>query len=336
MSLPTALGGHCMFVVGGESLIDLKAEVAMPDGTLIGRDGEGQIVMTAHPGGSPYNCAIALAKLGNDTGFLCPISADAFGDYLLQPLAEAGVKSLLTERVKEYTTLAVVNFDANHNARYGFYRSADGAIDAATAIAALPAKLDLYQIGGFCPIKPDEAAIWLEIVKAAIGRGATISIDPNVRPSLVDDFTGYKARLSTFLDLAHVVKVSEEDLEALDPSKSIEQHAADLLARPNCQLVVVTLGDKGSRAFTASGNAKAAIYSPPVFGDTVGAGDSLMAGILSWLAERGLLKPGKLDGLGDGALSDMLRFGAVVAGINCGRKGCKPPTRAEVDAVLGV
>ena len=36
-----------MFVVGGESLIDLKAEVALPDGRLIGRDGENQIVMTA-------------------------------------------------------------------------------------------------------------------------------------------------------------------------------------------------------------------------------------------------------------------------------------------------
>lgn len=324
-----------MFVVGGESLIDLKAEVVLSDGTLIGRDGEDQIVMTAHPGGSPYNCAIALAKLGNDTGFLCPISADAFGDYLLGPLDEAGVTTLLTERVKEYTTLAVVNFDANHNARYGFYRSADGAIEARTAIAALPEQLDLYQIGGFCPIKPDEAAVWLEIVKAAIAKGATISIDPNVRPSLVADFTGFKARLSNFLDLAHVVKVSQEDLEALDNSRSIEQHAADLLDRANCELVVVTLGDRGSRAFTKFGKATAAIYSPPVFGDTVGAGDSLMAGILSWLNERDLLKPGKLNGLGDGALSDMLAFGAVVAGINCGRKGCKPPTRAEVDAVLG-
>ena len=120
-----------MFVVGGESLIDLKAEVALPDGTLIGRDGEDQIVMTAHPGGSPYNCAIALAKLGNDTGFLCPISADAFGDYLLGPLNAAGVTALLPERVTEYTTLAVINFDSNHNARYGFYRQADGAINAA-------------------------------------------------------------------------------------------------------------------------------------------------------------------------------------------------------------
>lgn len=323
-----------MFVVGGESLIDLKAEVTLGDGAQIGRDDAGQIVMTAHPGGSPYNCAIALSKLGNSTGFLCPISADAFGDYLLGPLDEAGVQTLLSERVPQYTTLAVVNFDSNHNARYGFYRSADGAIQAMSAIAALPEQLELYQIGGFCPIKPDEAAIWLEIVNAAIAKGATISIDPNVRPSLVDDFAGYKSRLSTFLDLANIVKVSEEDLEALDGTLSIDEHAKALLARPHCELVVVTLGDKGSRAFTQAGTADAAIYAPPVFGDTVGAGDSLMAGILSWLSERDLLVPARLAQLGTTDLAQMLRFGAVVAGINCGRKGCKPPTRAEVDAVL--
>lgn len=323
-----------MFVVGGESLIDLKAEVDLGNGALMGRDSAGHIVMTAHPGGSPYNCAIALARLGNETGFLCPVSTDAFGDYLLGPLQAAGVTPLLAERVANYTTLAVVNFDANHNARYGFYRAADGVINAAQAIAALPEVLDLYQIGGFCPIQADEATIWLQIVAAARDKGATISIDPNVRPSLVDDFEGYKKRLSAFLDLAHVVKVSEEDLAALDKTKSIDQHAADLLARPNCALVVVTLGDKGSRAFSASGQAQANIYTPPVFGDTVGAGDSLMAGVLSWLQERHLLKPEKLGGLGSGALVDMLRFGAVVAGLNCGQKGCKPPNRAQVDAAL--
>jgi fructokinase len=60
-----------------------------------------------------------------------------------------------------------------------------------------------------------------------------------------------------------------------------------------------------------------------------------MAGIITFLDEAGALKPGKLTGLGDQALADMLRFGAVVAGLNCGRKGCNPPTRGEVNAVLG-
>lgn len=115
---------------------------------------------------------------------------------------------------------------------------------------------------------------------------------------------------------------------------SIGAHAAELLARPQCELVVVTLGEEGSTAFSRTGNATAPIHKPPVFGDTVGAGDSLMAGILTWLSEAGALKPGGLAGLDAGQLEQMLRFGAVVAGINCGRKGCQPPSRAEVDAVL--
>ena len=314
-----------MFVVGGESLIDLVSEPRGPDGV---------IHMHAHQGGSPYNCAIALAKLGNQSGFLCPISRDGFGSYLLEPLAEAGVKTLLPDRVTAPTTLAVVTLNEKRQAAYEFYRGADRAFSTEGMVSALPDGLDLYQIGGFCPIVPEDAVVWAEVVRAAIGKGATISIDPNVRPSLVEDFAGYKQRLSTFLDLAHVIKMSEEDLFALEPDLSIEAHAAALLNRPNCELVVVTLGEKGSLAFSASGRAKADIWSPPVFGDTVGAGDSLMAGVLSFLFEAGALKPGKLQALEADELARMLRFGAVVAGINCGRVGCKPPTRAEVDAVL--
>jgi fructokinase len=98
--------------------------------------------------------------------------------------------------------------------------------------------------------------------------------------------------------------------------------------------VVVTLGEEGSLAFSAAGTARAGIWSPPVFGDTVGAGDSLMAGILTWLDEQGRLTKGRLGGLDSPALETMLRFGAVVAGLNCGEKGAKPPTRAAVDSVL--
>lgn len=314
-----------MFVVGGESLIDLVSAPVGPDGV---------VHMTAHQGGSPYNCAIALAKLGNDTGYLCPISRDGFGNYLLGPLQRAGVKPLLEERVFAPTTLAVVTLNEKMEAQYEFYRGADRAFTREGLVAALPQRLEVFQIGGFCPIEPEDAAVWIEVAKAAAGRGATITIDPNVRPSLVGDFAGYKARLTQFLALAHLVKVSVEDLEALDASLSIEQHAEALLAGPNCELVVVTLGDAGSRAFTRAGTARMGIHAPPVFGDTVGAGDSLMAGILTILNETGDLAPGRLGALSGQRLESVLRFGAVVAGLNCGTKGCNPPTRAEVDAVL--
>jgi fructokinase len=314
-----------MFVVGGESLIDLVSEPVGADGV---------VHMTAHQGGSPYNCAIALSRLGNDTGFLCPISTDGFGAYLLGPLDAAGVQPLLPERVRVPTTLAVVTLNDKMEAQYEFYRGAERAVTEAGLVAALPANPLLFQVGGFCPIEPEDAAVWLAAAQEAKHRGATLSIDPNVRPSLIADFAAYRQRLDAFLDLVHLVKVSREDLAALDAERSVDDHVADLLSRPSCELVVVTFGEAGSRAYTRSGQAEAGIYAPPVFGDTVGAGDSLMAGILTILAERGDLGPGRLAGLAEPALTRVLRFGAVVAGLNCAEMGCKPPTRAEVDAVL--
>ena len=313
-----------MFVVGGESLVDLVP--AKP-----GPAAERQPVA----GGSPFNCAIALAKLGNETGFLCPISTDAFGDMLLAPLATAGVKVLIEQRVDAPTTKAIVTFNDRMQASYEFERGAERAFTRDGLVAALPGGVTLLQLGGFVPIEPEDAVAWLAVARKAIAGGATMSMDINVRPLLVGDEAGYRSQLSQLLDLAHLIKLSDEDHEWLEPRLSIEEHASRLLARPNCELVVVTLGEAGSVAFTSAANAKAPIYAPPVFVDTVGAGDSLMAGVLTALSERQALQPCRLGDLGAAELENILRFGAVVAGINCGRKGCQPPTRAEVDAVFG-
>jgi fructokinase len=314
-----------MFVVGGESLIDL---ISKP----VGADGTRELVAKA--GGSPMNCAIALSKLGNDTGFLCPISTDTFGDFILKPLQAAGVKQLLGERVREPSTLAVVTDDGRGNPRYAFYREADRAFSRQGLIDALPGDLTLFQIGGFCPIEPEDAVVWLDVAEDASRRGATISIDPNVRPSLIADMVAYGERLSSFLDLAHIVKVSEEDLHFLDAGPTLETHAASMLKRPNVKLVVITLGAEGSMAFTKGATVRSPIYPATPGGDNVGAGDTLMAGILTWLTDNGALAPEKLGALSEAELKAMLWYGAVAAGINCSRVGANPPTRAEVEAVV--
>jgi fructokinase len=76
------------------------------------------------------------------------------------------------------------------------------------------------------------------------------------------------------------------------------------------------------------------IYPATPGGDNVGAGDTLMAGILTWLADNGVLAPDKLAALGAAQLKAMLWYGAVAAGINCSRVGANPPTRDEVEAVV--
>jgi fructokinase len=314
-----------MFVVGGESLIDLISKPIGPDGTR---------ELVAKAGGSPMNCAIALSKLGNAAGFLCPISRDSFGDFILEPLEAAGVNVLLKERVREPSTLAVVTDDGRGNPRYAFYREADRAFTRDGLIAALPEQMELFQIGGFCTVRDDDLAVWMEVAREARRRGALLSTDPNLRPSLIADMDAYRQRVLASLDLVSLVKLSEEDLHTLDASKSIEQHADALLKRPNIELVVVTLGAEGSMAFTAKASVRADIYPATPGGDNVGAGDTLMAGILTWLKDHGALAAGRLGTLSPEQLQQMLWFGAVAAGINCSRVGANPPTRAEVDAVV--
>ncbi len=314
-----------MFVVGGESLIDL---ISKP----IGPDGKRELVAKA--GGSPMNCAIALAKLGGDSGFLCPISTDSFGDFILEPLKAAGVTQLLPDRVREPSTLAVVTDDGKGNPRYAFYREADRAFTRAGLIAALPARMEVFQIGGFCTIREDDAAVWMDVAREAARNGATISTDPNVRPSLIADMDAYRVRLEASLDLANIIKMSEEDVHYLYPGIALEEYAARLLQKPNCGLVIITLGAEGSMAFNASGSVRSPIYPATPGGDNVGAGDTLMAGVLTWLNNQNALAPGDLGQLDAASLKQMLWFGAVAAGINCSRVGANPPTLAEVEAVL--
>ena len=314
-----------MFVVGGESLIDL---ISKP----IGPDGRREFVAKA--GGSPMNCAIALAKLGVDSGFLCPISSDSFGDFILEPLNAAGVNVLLTQHVREPSTLAVVTDDGEGNPRYAFYREADRAFTRTGLIAALPRDLQVFQIGGFCMIEPDDAAVWMDVARDAARNGATISIDPNVRPSLIADMDAYRVRLEGALDLANIVKLSEEDVHYLDPNISLEGFAAELLAKPTCSLVIITLGAEGSLAFNAMASVRGPIYPATSGGDNVGAGDTLMAGVLSWINTQMALAPDDLARLDGDQLLQMLWFGAVAAGINCSRVGANPPTLAEVEAAL--
>lgn len=314
-----------MFVVGGESLVDL---ISKP----IGADGRRELVAKA--GGSPMNCAIALSRLGVDTGFLCPISRDSFGDFILEPLAGADVHILLADRVREPTTLAVVTDDGRGNPRYAFYREADRAFTRDRLIAALPERVELFELGGFCTVRPDDMAVWLDVAREAARRGATISTDPNLRPSLIDDMEAYRQRVTASFGVTSIVKMSEEDFGTLAPGRAIEDQVAELLAGPTCRLVVVTFGAEGSRAFTRRADVRSPVSPATPGGDNVGAGDTLMAGILAWLHDHGALAPDRLATLSPADLEQMLWFGAVAAGINCSRVGANPPTRAEVDAAL--
>jgi fructokinase len=66
--------------------------------------------------------------------------------------------------------------------------------------------------------------------------------------------------------------------------------------------------------------------------DTVGAGDSLAAGLLTGLLADGVSSRSALEALPDERLLALLDDAVLVAALTCTRVGADPPARAELDA----
>ena len=100
-------------------------------------------------------------------------------------------------------------------------------------------------------------------------------------------------------------------------------------------MCVYTQGAEGLRASTKLGvSAQVSASLPGPLSDTVGAGDSVHGTLLSEIDRRGLVGQ-QLSELNESQLTEILLLAARVAGVNCTRSGCQPPTRAEVAEIFG-
>src|SRR5437867_2536115 len=261
-----------MVLISGEALID-----------MLPRPDQGKGTFLAVPGGSPFNVAMALGRLGVAVQFLGRISRDHFGEELAQTLQRSRVDISLCPRTDALSTLGFVTFDSESgNARYAFYTdgTAGCVLEPADLPTRLPADVECLHFGSFS-LAVEPIGTTLEELLSKHGAGRAISVDPNIRPFLIRDPVHFKARLEHFLNSAHIIKVSLEDLEWIEPGLSPERYAARRLGR-GARLVVVTRGAEGAMAFSQSASAEVPAEAVKV-ADTVGAGDSFQAALLRWL-----------------------------------------------------
>ena len=307
-----------MFVVCGEALMDVYMGDATPTGMLL----------DARIGGSPLNVAQGLARLARPVAFLAGLSTDALGERLLASLRAEGVDTSLVLRNDAPSTLSVVSVDADGVPRYAFHGNgaADRQLTAGT-LPALPPATRVLQFGSYAlAVEPVGSA--LRALAARERERRLIAYDPNVRLNVDPDLTHWRAVVEQMVALAHLVKVSDEDLGLLYPAETPEQVAARWLAQ-GASLVLVTRGGKGSSAWTAKAHADASSRPVTVI-DTVGAGDTFQAALLTWLDEHDALTPAALAALDAKALEALLRFAAQAAAITCSRRGADMPRRAEL------
>ncbi|MGO9741663.1 MAG: carbohydrate kinase family protein [Roseiarcus sp.] len=304
-----------MILISGEALVDL-----IPDPE---KDGRYDAVL----GGSPYNVAIGLARLGAPVSFVSRLSADANGEALAAALARDGVDLRLIVRDSQPTTLAfVMRGTAQTGSRYSFYinsTSFDGPWPFPQVWPAGARHLHVGSISALEPRHGERVVAALEMARAA----ATTSFDPNIRPLVTPDRDAVRALTERQVRLASVVKASEEDLEWLYPGRGVEDSLADWAQR-GPKFCVATLGAEGALARFGEERLQAAARKATVV-DTVGAGDSFMSALLSAMDRDGALGAGapalERDGLGR-----WLAFAAKASAITCARRGSDPPTLADV------
>jgi fructokinase len=272
-------------------------------------------------GGGPCNSAKALARLGFSTTFIGGISSDGYGEAIERELLDSGVSLELVHRSDLPTALAIATINDAGLASYEF--KLESTVSFNFHSSWLPKEdSEIIHIGSVATLLEPGAS---ELHKWLSDKSATVVFDPNVRPSIQSDKKIYRNSVERWIELAKIVKLSEDDFSWLYESSESDV-IANWLSR-GTEIVVVTRAERGLSAFTRDGRIDCPAAKVKLV-DSVGAGDTIGAVIV-----EGLLKHG-LGGLKADVLKKVLERAATAAGITCSRAGANPPWKEELDLAL--
>ena len=311
--------GKMMIVCCGEALIDM----------LPRKSAEGVAVYQPFNGGSIFNTAIALGRLGIKTGFFTGLSTDFFGDSLKAGLTESHVDLKYIKFWDKPSTLAFVKLD-NGQARYSFFDdNSAGRMLTKKDLPKLARDVSVLHFGSFSMIM-DPGAATLEALMKRETKSRVICYDPNIRPTLVKDRKAYLARIARLIAMCDILKVSDEDVKWITGKDDIAGTARKWL-KAGAKVVVITKGGNGVEAFTK----RFSIQQPSVnvkVVDTVGAGDTFTAGFLTALSKAGKLTKAGMAGLDEATVRDAVNFAARAAAVTVSREGANPPWAHELSS----
>jgi len=310
-----------MFLICGEALYDLF---------LTDQSTSGQMGFDARPGGSPYNVAIGMCRLGAQAALLTGLSGDMLGNKLFGVLQAERVNTDYLIRSGRRTTLSLVGVDAGGSPSYAFYGV--GSADCSLMPDDMPVigdDISGLHFGSYSIAVSPVADAFAGL--AAEQSTKFLSLDPNVRPTIEPDMAVWRRRIDGLMPLVNLVKVSDEDIGLLypgaDPIEIIRGWATQGPA-----LVVLTCG--GSEVVAVRGQDVVRYQPEPVaVVDTVGAGDTFMAALLTRFGA--LPDPARdLSTITADAIRAILRYAATAAAITCGRRGADLPAAQDVAAIL--
>ena len=288
-------------------------------------------------GGGPSNVAAAVAKLGGKSSVITQLGRDSFGDYIVETLDNVGVDTSKILRTDEANTaLAFVSLKEDGNRDFSFFRNPSADILLNEKDIKEDWFYDCHTLH-FCSVDLIEAPIKYAHKKAielALKNGSIISFDPNVRLPLWKNYEECRSTIVDFLPKAHIVKISDEELEFITGYKSIEE-AKEVLFKGNVKLVIYTKGANGAEIYNKEKRLASVDGIKTEVVDTTGAGDSFIGSFLySLLKDK--IRFEELEILSEDRLTKYLEFSNVYASNSTTKKGAigAMATKEEIEKLI--
>ena len=293
------------FVAAGEALTDMLRT--------------GPDTWSSQVGGSTWNVARVVARLGVPSAFAGAVSCDVFGAALAEANAAAGLDARFLQQLNYSPLLAMVH--QRNPPQYFFVGddSADLHFDAARLPRGWQGAARWVHFGGISLAREPLAGNLLVLAAELKAQGVCISYDPNFR-ALMD--SRYDPTLRRMAALADLIKVSDEDLQGLFRCNDADKAFTALRAMNPDATYLYTRGAEGATLYQGGSAWSAPACAVDVV-DTVGAGDASIGALVYSLMAR----PSQ-DGGGH------LRFAIAAGAAACTSAGATPPTLADVERLL--
>ncbi|WAC54362.1 carbohydrate kinase family protein [Gordonia sp. SL306] len=306
-------------VICGEALVDVVAARAPVNAGRLA-------ALQPALGGGPFNVAVTLGRLGSAVSLCTAVSTDTYGDAIVAALQASGVGTGHLQRRGEPTSLALATIGTDGAAHYSFY--VEGTADRLVQDpGAFPQTVSAVCFGTLSLVLEPGASVYESLLRRCHDEGRLVVIDPNIRPAVIADHDAYRRRFASWMDAVDIVKLSDEDADWLSSGPS-GTGPADWLAA-GVTAVITTAGPAGITVTTAA----AAVTSPAPkvqVSDTIGAGDSVVGGVLRHLENLGALSPRAVAELSAEQWLAIAEYAGQVAAITVSRPGADPPWAGEL------
>lgn len=258
----------------GDAVVDLLPE---SDGRLL-----------PCPGGAPANVAVGIARLGGTSGFIGRVGDDPFGALMQRTLLTEGVDITYLKQDEWHRTSTVL-VDLNDQGERSFTFMVRPSADLFLETTDLPCWrhgewLHLCSIALSAEPSRSSAFTAMTAIRHA---GGFVSFDPNIREDLWQDEHLLRLCLRQALQLADVVKLSEEEWRLISGKTQNDREICALAKEYEIAMLLVTKGAEGVVVCYRGQVHHFAGMSVNCV-DSTGAGDAFVAGLLTGLSSTGL------------------------------------------------